>query len=60
MKSDSAHIPTDDDAAEVSADEIREHHALRWLDGATSGRAEKLAVEEPLEIRLAGRRFTLT
>ena len=46
--------------AEAVRDEVREHHALRWNSGATSERAEKLAVEEPLEIRLAGRRFTLT
>jgi len=60
MKTDSAHIPTDDDSADSSRDEIREHRALRWRGGATSQRVEKLAVEEPLEIRLAGRRFTLT
>jgi FdhD protein len=41
-------------------DEVREHRALRWDRGKTSERTEKLAVEEPLEIRLAGRRFTLT
>ena len=46
--------------AAVSADEVREHRALRWHGGKTSERIEKLAVEEPLEIRLAGRRFTLT
>jgi FdhD protein len=60
MKTDSAHIRPDDDAAAVGRDEIREHRALRWRDGGTSERIEKLAVEEPLEIRLAGRRFTLT
>ena len=60
MKSDSAHIRTDDDATEAVRDEVREHRALRWNRGTTSERAEKLAVEEPLEIRLAGRRFTLT
>ncbi len=60
MKTDSAHIRTGDDPAAVSAGEIREHRALRWHDGKASERTEKLAVEEPLEIRLAGRRFTLT
>ncbi len=60
MKTDSAHIRTGDDPAAVSAGEIREHRALRWHGGRTSERIEKLAVEEPLEIRLAGRRFTLT
>jgi FdhD protein len=60
MKTDSAHIPTDDDGAEAVRDEVREHRALKWHGGATSERSEKLAVEEPLEIRLAGRRFTLT
>ena len=60
MKTDSAHIRNDDEAADVVRDEVREHPALKWHGGATSERDEKLAVEEPLEIRLAGRRFTLT
>ena len=60
MKPDSAHIRADDDAADAVRDEVREHRALKWQGGATSERDEKLAVEEPLEIRLAGRRFTLT
>jgi FdhD protein len=60
MKTDSAHIRDDDEAADVVRDEVREHRALKWHGGATSERDEKLAVEEPLEIRLAGRRFTLT
>jgi FdhD protein len=60
MKTDSAHIRPDDDATDAVRDEVREHPALRWNRGTTSERAEKLAVEEPLEIRLAGRRFTLT
>ena len=60
MKTDSAHIRADDDVSDVVRDEVREHRALKWHGGATSERDEKLAVEEPLEIRLAGRRFTLT
>src|ERR1700688_4243940 len=60
MKTDSAHIRTDDDVSDAARDEVREHRALKWHGGATSERDEKLAVEEPLEIRLAGRRFTLT
>ena len=60
MKTDSAHIRSDDDVADPARDEVREHRALKWQGGATSERDEKLAVEEPLEIRLAGRRFTLT
>jgi FdhD protein len=60
MKTDTAHIRPDDDAAGIARDEVREHHALKWHGGATSERTEALAVEEPLEIRLAGRRFTLT
>jgi FdhD protein len=55
-----AQIDRDDDVREVARDEVREHHALKWHGGATSERTEALAVEEPLEIRLAGRRFTLT
>jgi FdhD protein len=60
MKTDSAHIRPDDDVADGAHDEVREHHAVKWHGGATSERTEALAVEEPLEIRLAGRRFTLT
>src|SRR5215469_11664564 len=38
------------------------HQALKWRTdlGATNPAVETLAVEEPLEIRLGGRRFTLT
>jgi FdhD protein len=60
MKTDSAQIPAGDDTAGAARDEVREHRALRWRNGKSSERDEKLAVEEPLEIRLAGRRFTLT
>ena len=60
MKADFAHIPTDHDATDATHGEILEHRAVRWRDGKTSERDEQLAVEEPLEIRLAGRRFTLT
>src|ERR1700726_3668116 len=60
MKTDSAHLRADDDADDAARDEVGEHRALKWHGGATSEREEKLGVEEPLEIRLAGRRFTLT
>ena len=60
MKTESAHIRPDDDVAGTARDEVREHRAFKWHGGATSERTEALAVEEPLEIRLAGRRFTLT
>ena len=59
MKADSAHIANAQDASD-GHDEIRVHRALRWRGGKASERDEPLAVEEPLEIRLAGRRFTLT
>jgi FdhD protein len=42
------------------AEKVAHHAALKWrADGSTSI-DDPLAVEEPLEIRLAGRRFTLT
>jgi FdhD protein len=50
----------DEDSSDTGGDEIRERRAIRWQHGTTSERDERLAVEEPLEIRLAGRRFTLT
>jgi FdhD protein len=39
---------------------VKDHPALKWRDGAAARESDHLAVEEPLEIRLAGRRFTLT
>jgi FdhD protein len=39
---------------------VKDHPALKWRGGAISREADHLAVEEPLEIRLGGRRFTLT
>jgi FdhD protein len=41
-------------------DAIRKHPAVACRPGEAIDRIESLAVEEPLEIRLAGRRFTLT
>ncbi len=60
MKTDPAHFRTGDDAADAVRHEVREHRALGWDGRTTAERSEKLVVEEPLEIRLAGRRFTLT
>jgi FdhD protein len=60
MKTDSIHIAASTDASDDAHGAIREHRALKWQRGRTSARHEKLAVEEPLEIRLGGRRFTLT
>lgn len=39
---------------------IKEHQALEWRAGESRPTVAHLAVEEPLEIRLGGRRFTLT
>ncbi len=60
MKTESAQIAAGDDIAGAARDEVREHRAIGRRGGVSSERTEKLAVEEPLEIRLAGRRFTLT
>src|ERR1700722_5029285 len=60
MKPDSAHIRADDEVDDAVRDEVRERAAFKWRNGAARERTEKLAGEEPLEIRLAGRRFTLT
>ena len=38
----------------------RDRNVRRWERGDSAERTETLAVEEPLEIRLGGRRFTLT
>jgi len=43
-----------------SAEKIAKHKASKWRDGNFQPIDDALAVEEPLEIRLAGRRFTLT
>jgi len=60
MKTDSTPIRADEDGTDAVRDEVRERPAFKWRDGAARERIEKLAVEEPLEIRLGGRRFTLT
>src|SRR6266446_7238160 len=39
---------------------VRAREALRWRQGRAKLSPEMLAVEEPLEIRLGGRRFTVT
>ncbi len=39
---------------------IAHHAALKWRGRNFASIDDALAVEEPLEIRLAGRRFTLT
>src|SRR6266481_3683344 len=41
---------------------IKTRQALKWrpAQGPTTSQIETLAVEEPLEIRLGGKRFTLT
>jgi FdhD protein len=39
---------------------IKHCRALKWRAGVASHDADALALEEPLEIRLAGKRFTLT
>src|SRR5271170_4542981 len=46
----------------MSDSSIKTHRAVRWRsdNGGPASVVETLAVEEPLEIRLGGRRFTLT
>jgi FdhD protein len=39
---------------------VKQHRAFKWRAGAMREEGDRLAVEEPLEIRLGGRRFTLT
>ena len=60
MKTDSSHGRLAGQAGGAMRDQVREHRAVRALGAGACERTEKLAVEEPLEIRLAGRRFTLT
>jgi len=42
------------------SDFVKNHRALKWRAGIAVSEVDYLAVEEPLEIRLGGRRFTLT
>jgi FdhD protein len=44
----------------ASSEKIAHRAALKWRAGSFEPLDDALAVEEPLEIRLAGRRFTLT
>jgi FdhD protein len=60
MKIDPIYDPSSPPLSDAAPDEVRERRAFKWHNGATRERIEKLAVEEPLEIRLGGRRFTLT
>ena len=61
MKVDSTYVSRPDSPSSAEArDEVRARPALKWRDGAAREQLEQLAVEEPLEIRLGGRRFTLT
>jgi FdhD protein len=60
MKSDPTYVPIAEPPSDEAHEQVRERRALKWREGATRERTEKLAVEEPLEIRLGGRRFTLT
>ena len=39
---------------------FRNRNTRQWRGGALIETEDRLATEEPLEIRLAGRRFTLT
>ena len=41
-------------------DSVHDHSALKWRGGAARRELDHLAVEEPLEIRLGGTRFTVT
>jgi FdhD protein len=42
------------------SESVKQHRAFKWRAGAMCEELDRLAVEEPLEIRLGGRRFTLT
>jgi FdhD protein len=42
------------------SESVKHHCALKWRAGIAGHADDQLAVEEPLEIRLGGRRFTLT
>jgi len=44
----------------ATSESIRHHPARKFRDGRFDIEEDRLAVEEPLEIRLGGRRFTLT
>ncbi|HEV7989532.1 MAG TPA: formate dehydrogenase accessory sulfurtransferase FdhD [Candidatus Binataceae bacterium] len=44
----------------AASESIRHHPARKFRDGRFAIEEDRLAVEEPLEIRLGGRRFTLT
>lgn len=44
----------------TKAKKVEHHPAVKWRAGRFEPIDDALAVEEPLEIRLAGRRFTLT
>ena len=57
---DDANRITDNAEGEAPPESIRRHRARKFHDGRFAIENDRLAVEEPLEIRLGGRRFTLT
>jgi FdhD protein len=57
---DDANRITDNAEREAPSESIRRHPARKFHDGRFAIEDDRLAVEEPLEIRLGGRRFTLT
>ena len=59
MPDDSNRIAESAERAAAS-ESIRHHPARKFRDGRFDIEEDRLAVEEPLEIRLGGRRFTLT
>jgi FdhD protein len=59
MPDDSNRVAEIDERAAAS-ESIRHHPARKFRDGRFDIEEDRLAVEEPLEIRLGGRRFTLT
>src|SRR3984957_1946795 len=55
-----APIPARSPGRPAMSESVKQHRAFKWRAGAMREEADRLAVEEPLEIRLGGRRFTLT
>jgi FdhD protein len=57
---DDANRVAESDQRAATSESIRDHRARRFRAGRFDVEDDRLAVEEPLEIRLGGRRFTLT
>ncbi len=60
MRSSASSSRAGESGEDSSSAQVRARQTLKWRAGALHSEGDALAIEEPLEIRLGGKRFTLT